>query len=75
MIVNRYSQTFLRQAVKYLPQICFFKVGSLNHQVIGIPVGLDPAPLFSNLVLFHHESDWIGKIKYIDHGLGMYTDL
>ena len=34
----------------------------------------DPAPFFSNIFLFHHESEGIGKMKYIDHGLGMYTD-
>ena len=28
-------------------------------QVIGIPMGSDPAPLFANLFLAHKEADWV----------------
>ena len=28
-------------------------------QVIGIPVGSDPAPFFTNLFLAHKEADWV----------------
>ena len=33
-----------------------------NFQVIGIAIGSDPAQFFTNL-LFHYESEWIGKVK------------
>ena len=28
-------------------------------QVIGIPMGSDPAPFFANLFLVHKETDWV----------------
>ena len=28
-------------------------------QVIEIPMGSDPAPLFANLFLAHNEADWV----------------
>ena len=28
-------------------------------QVIGIPMGSDPAPFFANLFLAHKEVDWV----------------
>ena len=75
MIGNCFSQTSLRHAVKYNLENCFFKVASQIFQVVGIPVSSDPAPFCANLFLFHYESKWIGKMKNIDHALGMYTDL
>ena len=65
---NCYSLTSLKQAVKYLGQNCFFKVGSqIFHQIICIPVGSDLAPFLANLFLFHYEFKSLGKIKTIDH--------
>ena len=57
MIGNRYSQTFLRQAVKYNLEKCFFKVASQIFQVVDIPMSSDPAPFFANLFLFHYKSE------------------
>ena len=28
-------------------------------QVIGMPMGSDPAPFFANLFLNHKEADWV----------------
>ena len=28
-------------------------------QVIGMPMGSDPTPIFANLVLAHKEADWV----------------
>ena len=50
---NCYSLTSLKQTVKYLDQNCFFKT--------------DPAPFLANLFSFCYESEWIGKMKNIDH--------
>ena len=33
------------------------------RQVIGIPMGSDPAPVFANLFLFFYESKWLKSIK------------
>ena len=65
---NCYSLTFLKQGVKYLLQNCLFKVGSqIFRQVTGILMVSDTVPFFANLFLFHYKSEWIGKIKNIDH--------
>ena len=68
MNCNWCSLRSLEQAVNYLLGNCFFKVGSqIFLQVIGIPVGSDPASFFANLFLFHYKSEWIGNMKTIDH--------
>lgn len=42
---NRYSFTSFKQAIKYILENCFFKVGSeIFWQVTGIPMGSDHAP-------------------------------
>ena len=65
---NRYSLTFLKQALKYLFENCFFKVDSqIFWQVIGIPVASDLASFFANLFLFHYKSECVGKKKNIDY--------
>ena len=33
----------------------------------GFPMGSDPAPFFANLFLFRYKSEWIDKMKIIDH--------
>ena len=35
--------------VKYIQQNCYFKLtNNILRQMIGIPMGLDPAPFFAN---------------------------
>ena len=54
---NHYSLISLKQAVKYLVENGFFKVGSqIFGQIIDIPMGSDTASFFSNLFLFHYKS-------------------
>ena len=33
------------------------------RQIVGIPMGSDPAPFFANLFLFFYESEWITKFR------------
>ena len=43
---------------------CFFTCGEhIFRQVIGIPMGSDPAPFMANLFLYHFESKWIKNLK------------
>ena len=43
---------------------CFFTLGDkIFRQVIGIPMGSDPAPFMANLFLYHYESNWIKSLK------------
>ena len=36
------------------------------RQVIGIPMGSDPAPFFANLFLFHFECQWMEHLRKND---------
>ena len=46
---------------------CYFKMGSkIFRQVIGIPMGSDPAPFMANLYLFHYENIFMRNLKKED---------
>ena len=55
-----------KKAVRYLMENCFFTLGSkLFRQVIGIPMGSDPAPFMANLFLYYYESRWVKSLKKV----------
>ena len=46
---------------------CYFTVGlKIFCQVIGIPMGSDPAPFFANLFLYYYENKWMKDLKRKD---------
>jgi hypothetical protein len=51
-------------AISYLLDNCYFSVGkSIFKQVIGIPMGSDPAPFMANLFLYYYESKFLKTYK------------
>ena len=59
-----FSITSLKKALEYVIQNCYFSIGShVFKQIIGIPMGSDPAPYFANLFLFYFEMNWMNKLK------------
>jgi len=57
----------IKDAVSYLLSNSYFTVGTkILCQVIGIPMGSDPAPFFANLFLYYFESRWINDLKKKD---------
>ena len=55
-----FTKSLPKEAIKFLLQNCFFSIGNITMiQVIGIPMGSDPAPFFANLFLAHKEADWV----------------
>ena len=61
---SSYDKDKIMKAVKYLLDNCYFKFGNrLFRQIVGIPMGSDPAPYFANLFLYRYESTWLNKIK------------
>ena len=61
---SHYDLNKILKAVEYLLNNCYFKFGDkLFKQVIGIPMGSDPAPYFANLFLYQYESRWLNKTK------------
>ena len=56
------------ECVKFLIENAYFRVGkSIYRQIIGIPMGSDPAPFFANLFLSHYEAKWIKNISKTDY--------
>ena len=47
----------IKNAITYLLDNCYFTVGdNVFKQVIGIPMGTDPAPFMANLFLYYYEN-------------------
>ncbi len=52
-----YSANVVKACLKFLTKNAYFRVGNLVfRQVIGIPMGSDPAPFFANLFLYKNPS-------------------
>ena len=63
----KFSKPMVKEALEYLMNNCFFTFGNkIFRQVIGIPMGSDPAPFMANLFLYHYESLWIKNLKKND---------
>ena len=59
-----YQTDSLEKAVEYLIRNCYFSIGDeVFHQIIGIPMGSDPAPSFANLFVFYYEWQYINNLK------------
>ena len=57
----------IKEALKYLLSNCYFTIGNkLFRQIIGIPMGSDPAPYFANLFLYYYENKWVCNLKRTD---------
>ena len=58
------NKQHIKDAVAYLLFNCYFTVGpKIFCQIVGIPMGSDPAPFFANLFLYFYESKWIKRTK------------
>ena len=62
-----FSREKLKITVKHLIQNCFFTVGNITiQQVIGIPMGIDPAPFWANLFLYTYEEEYMSSLISTD---------
>ena len=60
----KWDKDQVKDAISYLLDNCFFTVGdSVYKQIIGIPMGSDPAPFMANLFLFYYESGFLREYK------------
>jgi len=58
-----FSQNSLKLATKHLITNCYFTVGNtVMRQVVGIPMGIDPAPFWANLFLYKYEHQYIKNL-------------
>ena len=59
-----FDRSTTKRAIKFLMNNCYFTCGKqVFRQVIGIPMGSDPAPFMANLFLYHYESKWLKELK------------
>ena len=54
-----FTKLLLKEAIKFLLHNCFFSIGNIVIQIIGIPTEFDPAPFFANPYLAQKEADWV----------------
>ena len=82
-IHNRYfTKETLKEALRHLITKCYFTVGNLVfQQIIGIPMGIDPAPFWANLFLYFFEEKYIKLLissrsnrAYRYHGTSRFID-
>ena len=62
-----FSRSKLKALVKHLITNTYFTISNiLIHQSIGIPMGIDPAPFWANLYLYHYEEKLITNLITTD---------
>ena len=62
-----FSRSKLKALVKHLITNTYFTVGNLLiRQSIGIPMGIDPAPFWANLYLYHYEAKFVTNLISVD---------
>ena len=62
-----FTRQKVKDAISYLLKHSYFTVGvNIFKQVVGIPMGSDPAPFFANLFLYYYERKWLLELKKND---------
>ena len=60
---KHFTKSSLKVATKHLILSCYFIVGDkLFRQIIGMPMGIDPAPFWANIYLYSYESKYISDL-------------
>jgi hypothetical protein len=58
-----YTKQECIQMIEYVIDNAYFSFGSRSYQqIIGIPMGTDPAPYIANLYLHYYESRWMEEL-------------
>ena len=64
---NNFSKKNIKDAVRHLITECHFTIGNfVFSQIIGIPMGIDPAPFWANLFLSYFESNHMDELIRTD---------
>ena len=77
-----FTNSSLKEIVSFLISNCYFTVGNvIFQQIIGIPMGIDPAPFWANLFLYFYENKYIqslissgSKQAFLYHGIMRFID-
>ena len=61
-----YSKLSIKTLLEFIIDHAYFQVGDkIFKQIIGIPMGSDPAPFIANLFLYVYENRYINGLKKI----------
>ena len=79
---NSFSIQSLKLSVRFLVSECHFSFGNLVFtHVVGIPMGIDPAPFWANLYLYHYEKEYLSLLIHTNkrkaskfHGVFRFID-
>jgi len=64
---NSFSKNKIKQLITHLIKQCHFQFANLVfRQVIGIPMGIDPAPFWANLYLYYYEEKHVTSLTKSD---------
>ena len=64
---GNFSKKSIKDAVHHLITECHFTIGNVVFsQIIGIPMGIDPAPFWANLFLSYFESNHMDQLIRLD---------
>ena len=62
-----YSKKDIKEVMDYIIDNAYFEVSNkIFRQIIGIPMGSDPAPFIANLFLYLYENRFLNKLKKED---------
>jgi hypothetical protein len=57
------DKDLVKKSIAHLLDNCYFTVGNdIFKQVIGIPMGTDPAPFMANLFLYYYENKFMNEL-------------
>ena len=66
-----YNSNQVKSSLEFLIKNAYFHVGdTIFRQIVGIPMGSDPAPFFANLFLFYYECLWMKNLRKNNIGRG-----
>ena len=64
---NSFSRNKIKQLITHLIKQCHFQFANLVlRQIIGIPMGIDPAPFWANLYLYYYEEKHVTSLMKTD---------
>ena len=62
-----YTQKKVKEVLNYVMKNAYFQINNqVFQQIIGIPMGSDPAPFIANLSLYFYENKFLDKLKAED---------
>ena len=65
--INTFQKNYIKFAIKHLICECYFTIGnSVFFQIIGIPMGIDPASFWANLYLYQFENQFMKDLRKSD---------